>query len=341
MIGTENSDATAENRAAVPEPSTEIADERLVEGAYCPPESIIDEPWFICYRIEEKPDGRVAKVPKDPSAALDGDIVSADVTDPGVGVDYYSALGAVDESSKQCCGEDGFKDALDGVGVLLGPSDLVGIDMDHIRTEDGQIEEFALELVRSIGSFAEISPSSDGIHVLAEGGLDEDFGNRNDEIGLEMYDSSRFFTLSCRSLKTAPTEIIEAGDVVRRYQRAWIGETAGSSSTDSQSISELTGTDPTATPELEMDENEIVEEARSADPGFDQLWRGITSGYESRSEADFSAACKAAYWAKSDVQMVERILRSSALAREKWDESRGSQTYLEMTIENAIQANGR
>jgi primase-polymerase (primpol)-like protein len=338
MLGVENTTADENFAEAVPEPSTEIAEETLKEGAYCPPESIIGEPWFICYRIESR-NGRTVKVPKEPRQ--DGSIVNADATNLSVGTDYHSALGSVDESRKQCCGENGFRDALDGVGVLLHEdNDLVGIDMDHVYdAETGEIEEWALELVRAVGSYSEISPSSDGIHVLAEGGLDEDFGNRNDEIGLEMYGSARFFTLTCRSLKTAPTEIIEAGDVVRRYQRSWIGGTAGPGSNDSQSITEL-DTEPTAS-ELDRTDEELVEKARSADSDFDRLWRGIRTGYNSPSESEFSMACKLAYWCESDSRQMERLMRQSGLERDKFDESRGSKTYLEMTIENAIQANGR
>ena len=65
---------------------------------------------------------------------------------------------------------------------------------------------------------------------------------------------------------------------------------------------------------------------------FADLWQGQIPE-NSRSEADLAMASHLAFWTGCDVQRIERIMRRSGLARDKWNEHR---TYLrELTIERA------
>ena len=85
-----------------------------------------------------------------------------------------------------------------GVGFEFGGG-YCGIDLDNVVQEDGRLKDFASEIVEVMGSYTEYSPSHKGLHILCKLSVSmSEFGTRrrNDEIGLEMYDSGRFFTVT-------------------------------------------------------------------------------------------------------------------------------------------------
>lgn len=60
------------------------------------------------------------------------------------------------------------------------------------------------------------------------------------------------------------------------------------------------------------------------------------AGYPSLSEADLALCNILAFWTRKNPDQMDRIFRQSGLYRPKWDEYRGSQTYGEITINEAI-----
>lgn len=71
-------------------------------------------------------------------------------------------------------------------------------------------------------------------------------------------------------------------------------------------------------------------------------WREVYNGdwrphYDSQSSADAAMLYKLAYRTNRDPLQMERIMRSSGLAREKWDERRGGSTWLADEITKAIE----
>lgn len=63
-------------------------------------------------------------------------------------------------------------------------------------------------------------------------------------------------------------------------------------------------------------------------------WQG--QGYTSQSEADLALASILAFWTGPDGSRIDRLFRSSALMRGKWDERRGEKTYGAITIAKAL-----
>jgi len=63
----------------------------------------------------------------------------------------------------------------DGIGfVVTKNDDVVGIDLDDcVNPKTGEIEEWALEDIKTINSYTEISPSGEGIRSFAKGNLPE------------------------------------------------------------------------------------------------------------------------------------------------------------------------
>lgn len=80
----------------------------------------------------------------------------------------------------------------DGVGIMFG-NGIMGIDIDGC-IEDGKMSDSARDIITRVNSYTEYSPSGTGVHTLCFGEIPK--GVRNDDIGLEMYPSGRFFTLT-------------------------------------------------------------------------------------------------------------------------------------------------
>ena len=84
-----------------------------------------------------------------------------------------------------------------GIGYLMtGGFDLVGIDLDRCVTPDGQVAPWAQEIVDTVGSYAEVSPSGNGLRVFAGGAAVCDWTNH--ERGIEVYagHTPRFLTVT-------------------------------------------------------------------------------------------------------------------------------------------------
>ncbi|MEQ1893435.1 MAG: hypothetical protein ABL998_12885 [Planctomycetota bacterium] len=87
------------------------------------------------------------------------------------------------------------QDGLDGLGFMLTlESRIVGIDIDKCRVPaTGVIEAEALEIVRELNSYTEVSPSGCGIRIFVLGKLPAT-GRKKGRV--EMYDSARYMTVT-------------------------------------------------------------------------------------------------------------------------------------------------
>jgi primase-polymerase (primpol)-like protein len=112
------------------------------------------------------------------------------------------------------------EDGLDGIGFVFTEDDpFYGVDLDNCRDpETGLIEGWAVDILKQLNSYCEISPSGTGIKVFAKGSLPgpgRNFGN------IEMYDTGRYFTLTGEVLDGYPKSIeerkIEIEALYKRY----------------------------------------------------------------------------------------------------------------------------
>ena len=91
-----------------------------------------------------------------------------------------------------------------GVGlVLTGLHDVVGIDLDRCVT-DGIIAPWAQEIIDSVDSYTELSPSGNGLRILAHGAIPEDV--QDNIVGIEVYNGhkGRFLTVTGDVLRDQP-----------------------------------------------------------------------------------------------------------------------------------------
>lgn len=117
------------------------------------------------------------------------------------------------------------KGDFDGIGFVLGedkPSHVVfaGFDLDDCIDDEEAIDPGAAYLAKCLDSYAEISPSGNGIKVFARGHLPP--RHRCSEKGkpFEIYDGGRYFTVTGRHLPWSPPSVNErTAELARLYDR--------------------------------------------------------------------------------------------------------------------------
>ncbi|QLD87063.1 hypothetical protein HWV23_15470 [Natronomonas halophila] len=278
------------------------------------PETLLEYDQWLCWRAEER-DGKTTKVPIDPSS---GEFAST--TDP----ETWAAFGTAREQVQ--FGQE------DGLGFVFTEADpIVGVDLDDCRDpETGHPDEWAKDVIETLDSFTEVSPSGTGYHVLVTGSLPEGHNRKGD---LELYETARFFTVTADHVDGTPTAIKKREDaLVTVYDEYLAPDDQGTSASDQAARNGQTHGG--------IDDEELLRKAKNAANGdkFEALYRGNTSGYESHSEADMALCSLLAFWTGGDARQIDRLFRDSGLMREKWDEQHfaDGSTYGEKTIERVI-----
>lgn len=160
-------------------------------------------------------------------------------------------------------------------------------------TMPGEMAAF-WDATQRLDSYAEVSRSGKGLHVIVKGNI----GKGIKRPPIEIYSEARF--------------LISTGDVRLnrsiKDQQAWLDDQVR----DRVAI-------PTALAEVEPTESDetVIEKGRASSKKFDGLWRGEWQGdYPSQSEADYALLGLLATATPSDAQ-IRRIFRQSGLGQRK------------------------
>lgn len=206
----------------------------------------------------------------------------------------------------------------DGIGFFF-KEPYIGIDIDDIEGEiqrylQGDIEtNMVYEFVESVKSYAEYSPSGNGIHIIAKG---KQPGNRNRKGNVEIYTSGRFFTVTGNIVKSEYAEITEPNKIdLERLYRKYIGDDKIIQFNNSNALES----------KIELSESEIIQKALQSKQGakFNVFMNGGWEAfYDSQSEADIAFANMLAFWTGRDFDKMDGIFRESSLMRSKYDERR-------------------
>ena len=215
--------------------------------------------------------------------------------------------------------------SISGLGFMFSESPYVGIDIDHCIV-DGKMSKLALDVISTFQSYTEISPSGTGIHIICKGKL-PGAGRKNSDLGLEMYDSGRYFTVTENVLKGYTIIGERQQEINELYQKYF---STKKYETSKQQMLQ---------PAICLDDNKIIDMAGRSQNGrkFLDLYAGNWQGYyKSQSEADIAFCNMLAFWTGRDDVQMDRIFRASGLMREKWSKKHGINTYGDMTITKAI-----
>lgn len=223
-----------------------------------------------------------------------------------------------------------------GIGFEFGvsPCGYVGIDIDGCIQEDGTLTRMAAEIVSLMNSYTEVSPSGRGLHILCKSEVSlSEIGkrNRNAELGLEIYDSRRYFTVTGRLFgdeKPLAERTKELREVYSRYMPK---------SENRSLVWEYNPEDYThnASSTAELSDSELWQRMLNSETGakIRALYSGDISSYESHSQADSALCCYLAYWTGGDGKRIDRMFRQSGLMRDKWER----EDYRTGTIAHALE----
>lgn len=269
---------------------------------------------WVCYQNQwSEKKQKNSKVPKNPATGY-----GAKANDPETWGTYAEALEAVQRF--------GF----DGVGFEFAGG-YMGIDLDNVIGAGGELTGTAAEIVQTMDSYTEYSPSGKGLHIICRCQGAGPIGKRNDKIGLEMYNGGRFFTVTGRpygKLKPIQERTEQAKAVYTKY----LYEPKKDAEKKVVNASAGTYTESAGDVELwaKMFRSQKGDEIRA-------LYNGDLSGHDNdHSRADQALANHLAYWTNCDAARIDSMFRQSGLMRAKWDERRGAQTYGQKTVAAAI-----
>lgn len=235
-----------------------------------------------------------------------------------------------------------------GIGFMFGaePSGFAGIDIDDCVSPDGKLSDMAADIVNIMDSYTELSVSGTGLHILFR--LNKPLSeignrNRNDKIGLEVYDKGRYFVMT-GNVYGQVRPIADRGEALTTVYRKYMPK----SEADRKEAGNIPPVDNS--PRLAMT---VQGSKRSEDLTDDELWermfasargneiRALKDGDTSRygndeSRADLALCSYLAWWTHGDEARIDKMFRQSKLMRDKWDERHGAQTYGALTIQEAM-----
>jgi len=226
------------------------------------------------------------------------------------------------------------KRALAGVGyVFTADNPHAGVDLDDCRNaETGAIADWAQEIIDTLNSYTEVSPSGTGVKCWLAGALTGASHRWQVEGGeVEIYDRERYFTYTGEHLPGTPLEVEARQDELT----ALVARLEAARETGKPAKSSAAGCDKSVTG-LSIEEA-LAKLRRGKKTG--PLMRGDLSAYEDdESRADFAVCLAAAGYVGADPERIDAVYRLTPLMREKWDERRGDGTYGSATIARVLEA---
>lgn len=218
--------------------------------------------------------------------------------------------------------------AFEGVGFVI-PEGVVVIDLDDTAPTD----PFATELLSATNSYTELSPSGNGLHIIAyvdtskvpqaNGKLDSIYYCKNPHNKVEMYFgglTNRYVTFTENAINTEPIKNIT--DKVQILLDTYMRKS---------------NFKPPNMDTPFIDDFDMISIARKARNGtkFVSLFdMGNITGYNSHSEADQALCDILAFYTGGDFDRIEHLFNQSKLVTDKWI---NREDYRKMTINKSIE----
>lgn len=337
---------------------SEFAEKYIRERAWAPYKNFVNDKAYekaTPYSLREKPifvgwqfqyydkDGKELKKPtKVPCNPLTGGRAMSNA--PSTWSNFKTACAAVD------------KYGFDGIGIMFGKNKLVGIDIDHCIDSEGKVSELARDIINTLDSYTELSPSGNGIHILAYGEIPASKHLST----IEIYNSGRFLTLTghqyegkLRTMKSAESTQPGLDSVWKTYVEPYLGNYADRTASGENlalPIVEQTVEDDVIMKNIERSPKMKGKFERLAQGLPPYIWDEENKVYTDKiydfwyredgsidaSRIDSAFARVLTYY-NATPEQIDRFYKSMPLAREKWDEKRGALTYGQRVILNAMQ----
>lgn len=220
----------------------------------------------------------------------------------------------------------------DGIGFVFSREDkYIGIDIDNCVV-DGKPNTFANEIIETLDSYTEFSPSGNGLHIIVRGSLPQTVcgtGRKNTKHGLEIYQYGRYFSFTGH--RENSNDIYDRTDELGEIFEQYFDD------------SDIQGRVNLA--EFEKDEinasNEQLWERMFRSQSGDEI-RALYKGHlinDDHSSSDMALCNHLAFWTGKSATRMHSMFMETALYREKWDRityGDTGETYGERTIAKAI-----
>lgn len=276
-------------------------------------------PHWVGWKYMQRPgEDHKRKVPIN---AMDGQ--PAKSNDPTTWCDFDTA----------CLGKERF--GLDGIGFMFSGDGIFGIDIDHCYDPETQeLDPAAAEIIETVQSYTELSPSGTGIHILCKGVLPEGRKRRG---AVEMYSTLRYFTVTGNQFGLE-YPFSDCTERVAVMHRKYLGEEETAAGAQKAALPMPAGRGTNA----DMSVDAILRRMFDSKHGqklqdlYNGSWERYGIGDGSQSSADQAFCNTLAFWCRCDAALMDAIFRRSGLYRQKWDKRRGTKTYGQITIDRAI-----
>lgn len=175
--------------------------DRVATGAAVPHELIELDKWVVWRRVPRKEGfGKKPYAPNAPEAH------TADVGSSATWAPYHLALKALRDGQ------------FDGIGLALKNAGIVAIDVDKCRDpRTGELHPIAVSLIAQASSYAEVSPSGTGVHILgrATGHYDKVRKIAGD-VGIDIYcNANKYITVTGMQIEGTRQELADLTDFVK------------------------------------------------------------------------------------------------------------------------------
>lgn len=296
------------------------------------PQELKAIPHWVAWKVDEKRNDKneltYVKVPYNVNTNR-----NASTADPKTWVSYEDALKTINQS-----------EIYEGLGFVITKSDnIVFLDIDGC-IEDGKFvdSEGAMLAQTLLGTtYCEYSPSGTGIHAYFKGVKSDDFANRIDSLGMELYYDKRYMTVTGSIVEGSVDAICDNQSIIDKIANKYFHKENNEFELN-LNIGE--GNDISIEKIIELckkntkyDEKHKMTKGEKFKALFEGDWEKITKLDNDHSRADLSLVNTLAFWTNRDMVKIDAIFRQSNLMRAKWDRKDGKGTYGTRTMKKAIE----
>lgn len=206
-------------------------------------------------------------------------------------------------------------DLYDGLGFMLGDG-IFGVDIDGVELSDPVVKE----VLTALNSYAEVSPSGKGIHIICLGSKPKGACRKGN---FECYDKGRFFTVTVKQIGSFNT-LRDCTEAIKPLHTKYL---VRQEKTFLTTPSRLCGGES-------LSDSEVIEKA-SRNERFNQLYHyGSSSGDASKD--DMALINMLIFWTGGSSSQIDRLYRNSSLMRDKWNRKQSGTTYGQVTINKCL-----